>query len=210
MSYPYNEIETKLCRIAGADWNTQYISADGSVKDRSFFGRLFKIFGLDQLPWVKNVLFNANLTDASITVKRLLADSRNETSALDDKIKTALYEKVETKFNDLVKHRNAKTKSNEVSIYIDLKKLFPEQQAILESLKRNLLPPEPTETNVPVKESEPEQDEIMTVLDAQNWSILKDIIREQEQTTAVPVEQEPVVVTEDAPEQQQTTIPVEE
>src|SRR4029079_935463 len=102
MAYLYSAVEKQLCSISIANWDDQYLTEGGIVKDRCFIGRLLKILGFTKIDWVRNVLFSSNLSNSSLKVKELLVASQNEQSALSEKVKAALHLKVQKQFNQLL------------------------------------------------------------------------------------------------------------
>ncbi|MBS0656212.1 MAG: hypothetical protein JSR46_10575 [Verrucomicrobia bacterium] len=128
MTYLYSDVEKQLCSIATANWDDQYLTADGIVKDRSVIGRLFKILGLTKIDWVKNVLFNASLPNSALKVKALLVASRNEASLLPEKVRNDLHLKVEKRFNELIGRYNARNTVKEACI--DLSMFFAKIDAV--------------------------------------------------------------------------------
>jgi hypothetical protein len=110
--YPmsYTPCETSLLRIEGMNPNTQYITSQGLVKDRCFFGRLItlltKVTGCTFLnEFFKYYFFNSDLAQTSNAIKQMIQKNlQDTTSTLSLEQKKALHTKAVHTFNQIVRH----------------------------------------------------------------------------------------------------------
>ncbi len=110
----YTTIERTLSRIAGMDPNTQYITSDGNVNDRCFFGRILTwIAKVPGMFWVRELILkpisSIDLQQSTQAVMQLLKQAEHETdSTLTSEQKATLRNKVIDTFNQILTKYNSR------------------------------------------------------------------------------------------------------
>jgi hypothetical protein len=110
-----SEIQQKLFAIAHADWNAQYITADAEIKNKCCFGRIIKLLGIQNWPFVKNYFADpaSTIGMAQSAILSLINNSMTEISVTAED-RSDLHTAVAQKVNLLIDHFNNKTKREKI------------------------------------------------------------------------------------------------